>query len=216
MKNMTIKEFCDRFAVCRDGRDWALATGCATMAELWEREDLRTEWRLWVATREGMFSDRDLRLFACWCVRQVWPLLADKRSKHAVEVSEKFAVGDATAEEMDAAWAAAWAASDAARDAARDAASAAAWAASAAAWAATYASYAARDAARDAASAAAWAASDAAWAATYASYAARDAARAAAGAAYAASAARDAASAASAAQSAKLKSMGNPFQEVAE
>jgi hypothetical protein len=197
MKNMTIKEFCDRFAVCRDGRDWALATGCATMAELWEREDLRTEWRLWVATREGMFSDRDLRLFACWCVRQVWPLLADKRSKHAVEVSEKFAVGDATAEEMDAARAAARAAAYAASDAA-------------------YAAYAARDAACaawDAAWAAAWdaaraAASDAAWAASDAAYAARVAARAAAS---------DAARAAArAAQSAKLKSMGNPFQEVAE
>jgi hypothetical protein len=187
MKNMTIKKFCDKFNACRDGRDWALATGCATMAELWEREDLRPIWRLWIATREGVFSDRALKLFACWCARQVWHLLTDERSRHAVEVSEKFAVGDATAEEMAAA-------RDAARDAAY-AASDAAYAASDAAWDAAYAAYAASDAA--------WAASAAAW----------DAARAAA---YAARAAASAAGAAWAAQSAKLKSMGNPFQEVAE
>ena len=92
-----------------------------------------------------------LRLWACWCVRQIWPLLTDERSRRAVIVAERFARGTATTEELSAAWAAAW---DAARDAASAAASAAAWAA---AW--------------DAARAAAW---DAAWAA------ARDAAGAAA------------------------------------
>ncbi|CAJ9926861.1 putative bacteriophage protein [Burkholderia pseudomallei] len=117
-------------------------------------------------------ADRDLRLFAVWCARQVEHLMEDQRSKDALNVAERFANGEATDEERAAAWAAArdaaWdAAWDAAGDAARDAAGDAAWAAAwAAAWDAARA--AAWDAARDAARDAAW---DAAGAA------ARDAAR---------------------------------------
>ncbi|PRG83941.1 hypothetical protein C6T58_05510 [Burkholderia multivorans] len=99
-------------------------------------------------------ADRDIRLFAVWCARQVEHLMEDHRSKDALNVAERFANGDASGEELAAA-----------RDAARDAAWAAAWAAAGdaagdAAWAA------AGDAAGDAARAAAWAAAgDAAWAA---------------------------------------------------
>ena len=121
----------------------------------------------------------ELRLFACWSVRQIWHLVTDERSRRAVEVAERHAVGQATDEELatasdaarDAAWSAArdaardaalaaWAARAAARDAARDAALAARNAANSAAWAT------ASDAARDAANSAAWAAANsAAWAA---------------------------------------------------
>ncbi|PJO71242.1 hypothetical protein CWD92_16285 [Burkholderia thailandensis] len=84
-------------------------------------------------------ADRDLRLFAVWCARQVEHLMQDQCSKDALNVAERFANGEATDEERVAA-------RDAARDAAPDAARAAARAAAgAAAWAA------ARDAARDAA-----------------------------------------------------------------
>ena len=93
------------------------------------------------------WNDRNLRLFACWCVRQVWHLLDDERNKTAVEVAERYAIGEATIEEMDAAWSAAGsAAGSAAMDAARYAARYAAW--DAARWAAWAAWEATREAAR--------------------------------------------------------------------
>ncbi|MFU2053320.1 hypothetical protein [Bordetella hinzii] len=70
--------------------------------------------------------DRDARLFAVWCARQVEHLMTDQRSKNSLAVAERFAKGEATEAERAAAWAAA---RDAARAAARAAAGAAAWAA---------------------------------------------------------------------------------------
>ena len=92
---------------------------------------------LWMADAE-----RDLRLFACWCVRNTplhdgrtaWDLLTDKRSQTAVEVAERYADGLATQDELDAAWAAARDAGVAAGAAARDARVAAWDAARDAAW----------------------------------------------------------------------------------
>jgi len=70
--------------------------------------------------------DREIRLFAVWCARQVEHLMTDERSKQALVVAERHANGEATEAELAAAWDAAWAA---AWDDARDAARAAAWAA---------------------------------------------------------------------------------------
>ena len=112
---------------------------------------------------------REMRLYAAWCARQVQHLMTDPRSVAALDVAEHHANGEATDDELTAAWDAAWAA-----------ARAAAWAAAGAAARDT-----AMDAAWDAARAAAWAAAmDAAGAAAGA--AAMDAAGAAARAAQAA------------------------------
>ena len=85
----------------------------------------------------------EVRLFAVRCVRQIQHLISDERSLNALDVSEMYAVGNATDEELAAARDAAWAAWEAARAAERaawEAARAAAWAAweaaRAAAWAA--------------------------------------------------------------------------------
>jgi len=103
--------------------------------------------------------DKEIRLFAVWCARQVEHLMADERSKNALDVAERYANGEATVGDLGSARAAAAAAADAAADAAyaarADAAAAAADAARADAAAAAYA-------AADAADAAAYAAADAA------------------------------------------------------
>ena len=103
------------------------------------------------------------RHFAVDCAERVRHLMDDPRSLAALEVARRHALGQATDEELTAAWDAAW-------NAVWDAAWNAVWAARAAAW----------DAARAAARDAAWAAATAA-----AGAAARAAARAAGDAAWA-------------------------------
>lgn len=56
--------------------------------------------------------DKEIRLYAVWCARQVQHLMKDPRSLAALDVAEAFAHGKATKEELAAA-------RDAARDAAR-------------------------------------------------------------------------------------------------
>ena len=74
--------------------------------------------------------DREIRLFAVWCARQVQHLMTDPRSIAALDVSERFANGVASTEELAAAGEAAEAAAaSAAWAAAGHAAEAAAWAA---------------------------------------------------------------------------------------
>ena len=48
----------------------------------------------------GKATARQLRLFACACVRLVWHLLVDERSRQAVEVAEKFADGRASQDQV--------------------------------------------------------------------------------------------------------------------
>ena len=156
---------------CKEGIDWC-KENCGTMEDVWDKLK-RVDWLVWVATREGVLTDKELRLFACFCARQNWNLLTDERSRNAIEVAERFANGKATKEELKAAYVAAYDAAYA--DAAYDAY------ARAAARAAAVAAYAARVAARvaDAAYADAAYAYDAARAAD-AAYAARVASAAAA------------------------------------
>jgi hypothetical protein len=63
---------------------------------------------------------REMRLYAVWCARQVQHLMLDSRSLAALDVAERHANGEATDAELRAA-------RDAARAAARDAAWDATW-----------------------------------------------------------------------------------------
>src|SRR5262245_15654742 len=85
---------------------------------------------------KGSADPRRLRLFACACCRQVWARLRDVRARRAVEAAERFADGEATAEELraaywraapparvgDAPWACVWSATQRAMNAAAAAA----------------------------------------------------------------------------------------------
>lgn len=53
--------------------------------------------------------DREIRLFAVWCARQVEHMMTDARSKNALNVAERHANGQATYVELDVAKDAAWA-----------------------------------------------------------------------------------------------------------
>lgn len=87
--------------------------------------------------------DREIRLYAIWCARRMQYLMTDPRSVAALDVSERYARGEASDAELAAARKAAWASSEsAARQASESAARRASWAsaytaaANAAAWAA--------------------------------------------------------------------------------
>jgi hypothetical protein len=131
---MSIVEFCELHQACKEGSQWAISE-CETMEDVWAK--VKPEWLIWVATRPGVLTDRDLRLFAVFCARQVEYLMADDRSRHALDVAERFANGHATKSELDAASASASASTAAsaatyaasAYAASADAARAAAWAA---------------------------------------------------------------------------------------
>jgi hypothetical protein len=113
--------------------------------------------------------EKEMRLFAVWCARQVQHLMTDQRSLVALDVAERFAHGEATKDELAAA---ALSAARVARDA-MDATNAAWCAANAAAWSIASAARAPRAAAwsaanaaktaRAAAGAAAWSAANDAW-----------------------------------------------------
>jgi len=108
---------------------------------------------LWCA-RATHGHDRLWRLYVVWCVRKVQHLMTDPRSLAALDVAERFANGNATADELDKARTSARSASWARAGAAR------AWAARAAARVVFWAIEDATEAVGAAAGAAYWATDD--------------------------------------------------------
>ena len=139
---------------CSEAVTWA--QDFPTLQAVWDACD-RADWMLWLAQRVDGEIRPATRLAMCACARTALRYVPDgeDRPRLVIEAAERCALGEATVEEMAAAWAAAWdaswvAAGDAARVAAGAAAGDAAWVAGAAA------GVAAGDAAWDAAGAAAW------------------------------------------------------------
>ena len=89
---------------CGDGVAWA---GDKTLREAW-RTCPRPDWLLWALNAADLLDPMKNRRFACRCVRAVWNLLTDPRSRSAVETAERFCDGKATQEELGAVEADAW------------------------------------------------------------------------------------------------------------
>jgi hypothetical protein len=124
-----MKEFLKKHGACQDGYKWAVKN-CKTIQEVWDTAT--PEWLVWVATREGVLTGRELHEFGLWSANQVRHLMTDPRSIAALDIKRGWLDGKNTDQELAAARAAAraaaWAAArDAAWDAARAAARAAAW-----------------------------------------------------------------------------------------
>jgi len=66
-------------------------------------EAVGLEDALWCCRAEPQYS-KEWRLFGVWCARQVQHLISDQRSIDALDVAERYARGQATDEELDAAW----------------------------------------------------------------------------------------------------------------
>lgn len=133
-----------KLGACEEAREWCKAV--PDLETAWNTCK-RSDWMMWALDAIGYKDDKALRLYACACVRStplgdgrtVWDLLTDERSRNAVQVAERYANGQATDKELNAARDAARAAArDAARDAALAAARDAARVALAAAWAAAW------------------------------------------------------------------------------
>ena len=90
---------------------------------------------LWCCRAEPQF-DREWRLYAVWCARQVQHLMTDQRSIDALDVADRYANGNANIDELRAAERAARSAEAAARAAAWSAWAAGAEAAAWSAWSA--------------------------------------------------------------------------------
>jgi hypothetical protein len=112
---------------CEEAIEWA--KDYDSLQSAWDNCK-RSDWMIWLMDKMNWGNDKDLRLMAVAFARQVQHFMKDDRSINALDVAERYANGEATNDELAAAWAAAG-------DAAGDAARAAAWAAAgAAAWAA--------------------------------------------------------------------------------
>jgi hypothetical protein len=143
-----------RHGACDEAIDWLLTLPPeTTIDEVWWLCD-RADWQLWVLDRvvhtDLEARDREYRLLACDCAERALALEIeagreiDPRSWAAVQVSRRYAMGEATVDELDAA-----------RSAARYAARSAAGSAACSAWSAAGS---AACSARSAARSAAWAA----------------------------------------------------------
>jgi len=95
---LSIENFCALNNACEEGREWALAN-CTDMQDVWNKLD-DDEWFLWVACQPGVLSDKELQLFAVYCMGQVKHILSDPRLKDGVETAEGILTGEAAVDDL--------------------------------------------------------------------------------------------------------------------
>jgi len=98
-----IADFCDKYNACSEGREWAMTR--KNMHDIWLHA--RYDWMLWIIER-GVLDDKTGRQFACWCARNTpceggkttWDMMPDDECRNAIVTAERFAMGNATDEEL--------------------------------------------------------------------------------------------------------------------
>jgi Imm-5 like putative immunity protein len=107
----------------REYSAWAEKNSVRSATEAWAKLQ-RPDWMLWLANDKGVkLAESNLRLFACDCAETVLCFFEqkhpeDKRPRHAVEMSRRFAKGEATKDALAVAATGGLAAADAAKAAA--------------------------------------------------------------------------------------------------
>ena len=107
MSEPTFLETLKTWKPCSDGYEWALENDFESLDALWAKCH-RADWMLWVTEKTGVKLDESkLRLFACDCAEQALPAFEfeypnDKRPREAIAVSRRYALGQATEEELSA------------------------------------------------------------------------------------------------------------------
>ena len=109
MKKLTWAEFAKHEPCYNPAEKYGEWQG--TILDLMQHPDIPAKDKVWAFTREGIVDDKTLRLFAVGCARRVQHLMTDQRSLDALDVAERYANGNATKDELNAAMAAAWDAS---------------------------------------------------------------------------------------------------------
>jgi hypothetical protein len=62
-----------------------------SIEDLWRTADLPAEFRVRLVGKQGVLGSGELRLFACFCARQVWDTMPTSACRRAVELAERFA-----------------------------------------------------------------------------------------------------------------------------
>ena len=101
-------DYLESLQACKKAIDYA--AGFATLQSSWDA-CARGDWMLWLIGRTiDRTNETELRkitLAKARCAKLVIHLMKDERSRNAVEVAEQFGLGNATRQELDAAYAAA-------------------------------------------------------------------------------------------------------------
>jgi hypothetical protein len=101
MKTALAQEFLHNHLAEADLIEYA-TYNCSYMQDVWDKA--KPEWLLWVATRVGVLTVQERRLFSCWCGRQFLPFLKSSPLTDIISVSEQYVLGIATDSDLSSAW----------------------------------------------------------------------------------------------------------------
>lgn len=92
---MNFREELTKIDACKEAIEWV---GDRTLEQAWN-ECERGDWMLWLAQKNGV-DIRPLTLAKARCAKLVVHLMEDERSVKAVEIAERFGLGQATRKEL--------------------------------------------------------------------------------------------------------------------